>query len=960
LAFGVFTTVHAVTGQENQESEVFELEEFQVYGASQITASELKKDSDVIGSFLGTDAIGDLPDDTLGDALTRLAGVNVVGGSSVSIRGVEGKLNSVRIDGVDFAQAETSWGPEGVSRNFDVSTVPAEIVKSVEVIKSVLADQDSDAVGGIVNVRTANSFDANRLTSSYKVEGRYRELGAQKGYGFSLRQTNPVSDKFGYSVDFSYRDENYWDNDVEYRQAQGPEELAPGVSPELERVDVRHTVRTQQRYNFNGSFDYRFNDYSVISIKPLYSRRDQTRFRHRVRMRDLDEREGSQRPSSGAESVWWFEDESGNPLGEWIDIDGDGVLGSAGDNFVPLGAIAGPTGRIEDDSDVVLTPRKQSSEFRLDRRYRPDDITYETMGLSIIGETSRDRFLLSYSLAYNESTKDTTLNEVVFDQFSSVRDFQRFRYDATDPWKVNVDAFLVTEKEGHIPVEPRVDVYRAHDRLGLGSIRYLYEDVDVSQLVAQVDLTVADVIGEWDLKAGLKNRGVVRDSEAAPLDFVPNSSSRIPFSEMEGAFGRDMPSFDGLWSYTGPTLTSVARAIEEYESNPEAFSRSFGEEYVIMASGFSKSDESITAAYLQTRGSIGPVQLIAGVRMEYTESDVTWKASQLPGLEGIESLEDITDSKNYTNYMPSILAVYRFGKREEFVVRAAYTTTLARPDWADQVPYDTDAVNFALQQAGEAESNVNLLGNPNLVEQTADNYDLSFEWYYGPASNLSIAFFRKEMKNFLMETGVERLLPDIDPETGEQEVDPTTGDLEFRTVRSTFVVNSAQREIDGMEVSWVQTFDFLPDPLDGLSLIASYTYTSGKEVEPIFDDPQAVLNGDFTPSGFRTGSRLQGQPENIINLQVIYEKGPLNVRLAYLNIDEIKRETFDVPFPTLEGAMEIYDLSIQYRIRKGLRLFADIKNLTEEGARRYQGNTLFPETWADAKRQWVVGVRGSF
>jgi TonB-dependent receptor len=253
-----------------------------------------------------------------------------------------------------------------------------------------------------------------------------------------------------------------------------------------------------------------------------------------------------------------------------------------------------------------------------------------------------------------------------------------------------------------------------------------------------------------------------------------------------------------------------------------------------------------------------------------------------------------------------------------------------------------------------------LIGNPDLAEQTADNYDLSFEWYYGDASNLSIAFFRKEMEDFLMTTTVERELPDIDPETGEQEVDPVTGELEFRTQRSNFVVNSAERQIDGIEVSWLQSFDFLPNPFDGFSAITSYTYTTGEEIEPIFADPEAVLNGDFTPSGFRTGSSLQGQPENIINLQVIYEKGPVNLRLAYLYIDEIKRETFDVPFPTFEGSREVFDLSIQYRISKELRLFADIKNLTEEGARRYQGTELFPERWDEAKRQWVVGVRGTF
>lgn len=948
-----------VIGQEAEE-EVIELEKFEVYGSAQMAASDLKKSSEFIGSFLGTDAIGDLPDDTLGDALTRLAGVNVVGDSEVSIRGVEGKLNSVRIDGVDFAQAETSYDPGAIGRNFDVSAIPAEIVKSVEVIKSVLADQDADAVGGIVNVRTHNSFDTKRRKTKYKVEGRSQELGNQKGYGFSIQHTDPVSDDFGYNVTFGYRNEDRWSNRVEYRQAQSPDELPAGVIPEQERVDARNTIRNDKRLNFTSSFDYRFNENSYISVKPFYSLRKQERFRNRVRLRDLDEREGNSRPFSGSEGVWWFEDESGNPLGNWIDLDGDGILGSEGDNFVPLGAIADVNGVITDDSGVVITPRKQSADLRLQRRFLDSDIEYETTGLSIIGETSADRFSLSYKLAYNESTKKVSLNEATFSQGSSLTDFQRFRYDASDPYRVFVESFVVTQDEGHIAVEPRIDTFRAHDRLSLSNFREAAEDVSVEQLVGQTDFTVADLFGDWDLKTGLKVRKVTRDAEAAPVDFMAQGAARIPFTAMQEVFGRDMPIFDDLWSYTGPTLKSTAPVTELFNSNQGDFVQNLGDEFVRAAAGFSSSDETIAAGYVQARGYIGPVQLIAGVRIERTFSDVTWKASRLPALQGIDPLEDITASKNYTNYFPSLLGVYRFGERDEFVVRAAYTTTVARPDWVDQVPYDTDVINFALEQAGNSSTDVNLIGNPNLQEQTADNFDISLEWYYGKSSNISIAFFRKEMENFLMDTTVERTLPRIDPQTGLPEIDPDTGEVETRIQRSTFVINSAEREINGIEIALVQSFDFMPSPLNGFTSIFSYTYTSGKEIEPIFADPEAVLNGDLTPSGFREGSRLQGQPQNIVNLQLIYEKGPLNLRLAYLYIDEIKRETFDVAFPTLEGAMETFDLSIQYELNNKLRLFADIKNLTEEGSRRYQGNEFFPESWSEGKRQWVVGVRGSF
>ncbi len=952
--------VSSAVAQENEEEEISELEAFEVYGTAQMEASEFKRDSDVIGSFLGTDAIGDLPDDTLGEALTRLAGVNVVGGSEVTIRGVEGKLNAVRLDGVDFAQADTGWDPGAVTRNFDVSQVPAEIVKSVEVIKTVLADQDADAVGGIVNVRTHNSFDSSNPTTSYKVEGRYRELGDQGGYGISIRHTNPVSDNFGFSVNLSYRDEDFLRNLVEYRQAQGPEDLPAGTIPEQEQVDLRNEVRNDKRFNFTGSFDYRFNESSFISFKPFYSKRDESRFRNRFRLRDLDEREGNSREFSGSEDVWWFEDENGNPLGDWVDFDGDGVLGSAGDNFVPLGAIADADGDIEDEDDVVITPRKQSADFRLERRYLDSQTERETIGLSVLGEAAFDRYSLSYKLAYNESTTERSIVETTFNQGSSNTDFQRFRYDASDPYRVLVESFVVTQDEGHIPVEPRIDTFQAHDRIRLGNYRLGTDDVKVQQFVGQVDLTISNILGDWDLKTGLKQRTLSRDAEAAPVDYSVSGDANVQFSTFESEFQNNMPIFDDFWSYTGPTISSNALAQDLFESNRSDFSRNLGDEYVRAAAGFSESDESITAAYVQTRGAVGPVLLIGGVRVEHTESDITWKASSLPALEGATVLQDITDSTDYTNWLPSALAIYRFGQKEEFVIRGGFSTTLARPDWFDQIPYDTDVINFALEQAGDDSTGINLLGNPGLVEQRSTNFDLSFEWYYTDSSNVSIALFRKDLEDFLMNATVERTVPTIDPDTGQQEVDPDTGELEFRDVRSTFVVNGAEREIEGLELSWVQDFDFMPSPLDGLSVIASYTYTTGKEVEPIFADPEAVLAGDFTPSGFREGSRLQGQPENIINLQLLYEVGPLNLRVAYLNIDEIKRETFDVDFPTLEGPQELLDASLQYRINSMFRLFVDVKNITEEDSLRYQGNQLFPESWRESGRQWVFGLRGSF
>ena len=39
-------------------------------------------------------------------------------------------------------------------------------------------------------------------------------------------------------------------------------------------------------------------------------------------------------------------------------------------------------------------------------------------------------------------------------------------------------------------------------------------------------------------------------------------------------------------------------------------------------------------------------------------------------------------------------------------------------------------------------------GNPDLEPLTAENFDLSYEWYYAEGSYLAINYFRKEIDNF--------------------------------------------------------------------------------------------------------------------------------------------------------------------------------------------------------------------
>src|SRR5690242_7238482 len=69
-------------------------------------------------------------------------------GKYVQIRGTEPRFNNVTIDGVNVPS------PESDVRQIKLDIIPANLVDSVEISKTLSANQDGDAIGGSVNLVT--------------------------------------------------------------------------------------------------------------------------------------------------------------------------------------------------------------------------------------------------------------------------------------------------------------------------------------------------------------------------------------------------------------------------------------------------------------------------------------------------------------------------------------------------------------------------------------------------------------------------------------------------------------------------------------------------------------------------------------------------------------------------------------------------------------------------------------
>ncbi len=118
--------------------------------------------ADNILQVIPAEVITSLPNANIADALGRLPSVTLERdegeGKYVQIRGTEPRLSNVTIDGINVPS------PESGVRQIKLDTVASDLVESVEVNKTLQANQDGDGIGGSVNLKTKTAGDVPTLS----------------------------------------------------------------------------------------------------------------------------------------------------------------------------------------------------------------------------------------------------------------------------------------------------------------------------------------------------------------------------------------------------------------------------------------------------------------------------------------------------------------------------------------------------------------------------------------------------------------------------------------------------------------------------------------------------------------------------------------------------------------------------------------------------------------------------
>jgi Carboxypeptidase regulatory-like domain/TonB-dependent Receptor Plug Domain len=111
-----------------------------------------EKTADNLVNIMTSEVITSLPNATIADAVGRLPGVTLERdegeGKYIQVRSLEPRLTNATIDGVNVPS------PEPGVREIKFDAMPADLVESVEVNKTLQANMDGDGIGGSVNIVT--------------------------------------------------------------------------------------------------------------------------------------------------------------------------------------------------------------------------------------------------------------------------------------------------------------------------------------------------------------------------------------------------------------------------------------------------------------------------------------------------------------------------------------------------------------------------------------------------------------------------------------------------------------------------------------------------------------------------------------------------------------------------------------------------------------------------------------
>lgn len=284
-------------------------------------ARSLEKNSDFLMNIMSAKTIEMSPDITIGNVLQRVSGIVVEKaangeGRFAIIRGMDKRYNYTTIDGIKIPS------PDSKNRYVPMDIFPSELVERLDVIKTLNAGMEGDAIGGVMNLKLKDAPD--KFVCNANVSTGYSQLFFdQKFRQFNTSVINKNSPYQNYGADYNAQKADFPMSDYIYKNVEpAPNIFAnfsigdrffnsklgvifsgnyqntfsgtqsffltpsaqpnnnPPNGPVFDDIQIRFYSTQQTRSAVHAKLDYDFDKNNKVSLYALYVRLDEYRERY--------------------------------------------------------------------------------------------------------------------------------------------------------------------------------------------------------------------------------------------------------------------------------------------------------------------------------------------------------------------------------------------------------------------------------------------------------------------------------------------------------------------------------------------------------------------------------------------------------------------------------------------------------------------------------------------------------
>jgi iron complex outermembrane receptor protein len=915
------------------------IEEVIVYGIRQSLESALaaKRARLNLTEIINADDIGKLPDENVAEVLENIAGVQITRdkgiGETVSIRGSD--QNRIEING-------RGTTPDGDGRGgISLSDLPAALVQSLEVIKVPTADMVEGSLGGTINVKTYRGLKLRKPLKKIRLKSEYAEKADAWNENFSATFGNKFEREggdIGVILTVSHLDKDIRQDSLRITQAArgasssqvdfngdglGDPYYYPGYN------ETTFQMESRKRSVIEGSLEWQASDSLKLFVEGMYA----DALRNSAGQKAKISMSGSTNEIQGLPAATFGTTEV---AGTEVGIFTSGAIGGTPPD--------GSSPFLRTQSEAIIRDT-QTYQFALGGEWGSDEleVNFEVSGS---GSDTEKPYVVA-SFGYRDPAHAGFLDNsgalripLQYDALNGISAYG----PADGAQSYSVTDGVITQYDLSTLMDP--DYYSL----------YIVKD---QQLAFSNDLLVEKVDFDWvmdgdfwtDLSFGLRasQRSNERNKTSEKTPFNTGLSAQDFIAAFPGfmvASPGDFFSFNSGGSYFDNFLTPDGNIVMDQREAIREFV-SLNVNGVVDPASFFRVEEDTYAAYIKgdfsgivSGGLMGGVEYSGniGVRGVNTDQAAT----------GTVQGEDISVKQNYTHWLPSLSLVFK--PVDEVQVRLGYAKILRRPNFGQLSP----TMYFPLDKTTPV-----VTGNPELEPTTANQFDVALEYYFRKGSALTLGYFSKHFDEVI---GKETFPASACNTNAEQ----AEGDLfcdNFNGVPGVLVpqtkfVNLPGGKINGVELGFQHNFKSLPQPFDGLGLIANYAYQDGSR------------DAFIVKAGALAGSvNFTGLPLNFINLSkdsynaTIYFEKPRyrfsgRLRYTYRSDFLVSEASF------LTGQLPLYkkgtgqlNASMSYRVNKKITVNFQGSNLTDEQVVQpaffSEGPTAMTR---DSGRRFSVGV----